>query len=361
MTDERKIAWAVVGAVLLVVLAIFVPARVQRQLRPDPVAALVAIQVAGEDAARTGRVDLAAGTEFTLHAVLEARGRGGRRVYFTDAPALIVDGRRWGGDSLRPWPGPEKPKILWFSVEGPRPFVQLEEEAQLREFALREVYRSDWPRSWSVPGTVRPLREVGTANRRMAAGTPFGTLRYQVKIELFGPASELVPRATYRSAAAVEATTAGDAFPTVVAALDGALAMPSRVFGLTRIELPAELLRRQVARLDRWLQEDVAFSYLLLLRAMVAGVGRSWDDVAWKPVELGAGRPWGEDAPVAGDLLRAGERIVILYQDGGEPGVLDYGDLCFDFVEGPEIRPLSDVFAGEGLVEWTSLQREEER
>jgi hypothetical protein len=356
VTDERKIAWIVLGVVALGLVIVFGPGQLRRELRPDPVAALVAIQPAGEGAARTGRVELAAGTPFTLHAALEAKGLGGNRLFFTDAPALIVDGRRVDGDSLRPWPGPERAKILWFSVEGPRPFVELADDTRLEAFALRENYRSDWPRSWSIPGTVRPLRDVTAPGDRILETPPFGTLRFQVKIELFGIDSELVPVASYRSRGAAEALGEASSFPTVVAALDGPLALPSRVFGLTEIALPAELLRREVSRLDGWFGDDVAFPYLLLLRAMAEAAGRSWDDVRWQAVDLAAGPRWGEGAPAAGDLLRAGERIVVLYRDAGEEGVLDYEDLCLDFLEGPEVRRLEDVFAGEGLVEWTSLQ-----
>jgi hypothetical protein len=36
--------------------------------------------------------------------------------------------------------------------------------------------------------------------------------------------------------------------------------------------------------------------------------------------------------------------------------VIDYGDLCLDFLEGAAIRRLREVFSGEGLVEWTSQE-----
>jgi hypothetical protein len=356
LTDQRKIAWVVAGVVLLVVLVLFVPDRLRQELRPEPVTALVAVQARGEAAARTGRVELAPGTAFALHAVLEARGRSGERVFFTEAPALVVDGSRWDGDSLRPWPGPEKAKVLWFSVEGPRPFVKIEDASHLDGFELREVYRSDWPRSWSIPGTVRPFRDATAAGERILAAEPFGTLCYQVKIELFGPASQLVPVATYRSTAASEATAEPSSFSMVVSSLGGPLELPSRVFGLPQIALPVDLLRRETERLERWFEEDVAFTYLLLLRAMAERAGLSWDAVDWHGLELGAGLPWGQGAPAAGDLLRAGDRIVVLYQDRGEPGVIDYGDLCLDFLEGAAIRRLREVFSGEGLVEWTSLE-----
>ena len=64
---------------------------------------------------------------------------------------------------------------------------------------------------------------------------------------------------------------------------------------------------------------------------------------------------WGEDGVEPGDLLRVGERLVILLQDRGIAGTLDYDDLCFDFFRGASVRPLREVFVGDGLVEWTSF------
>ena len=54
--------------------------------------------------------------------------------------------------------------------------------------------------------------------------------------------------------------------------------------------------------------------------------------------------------------MRVGNRVVVLYEDRGTPGVVDYGDLCFDFVQGVSIRAVSDVFIGSGnTVELASL------
>ena len=50
---------------------------------------------------------------------------------------------------------------------------------------------------------------------------------------------------------------------------------------------------------------------------------------------------------------------MILYEDQGLPGVLDYDDWCFDFVQGISARSLGAVFSGEGAtVEWASLAAE---
>ncbi|MCZ6726824.1 MAG: hypothetical protein O7A98_05650 [Acidobacteria bacterium] len=355
MTDDRKILWAVMGTVGLVVSVIFFSERVQQKLRPDPIRAFVAIQVEGDDHARVGPVEIAAGQEFRLHAVLEAIGRRGRQVFFTEAPALEIFGRRFTGESLRRWSGPEKAKVLWFSVEGPRPFIELPVEVPLSKLAFKENFRADWPRAWSIPGSLRPAREAAVVESRPVERIPFGTQRFHVRIELFGTSSQLVPAATHSSLGATDLAASVDEFPAVVATLPGTLALPSRVFGLPQIDLASDAQRRESVQLKAWYDADLAFSNLLLLRAMVDAAGAQWDDLEWRSVELATGPPWGPGSVAAGDLLRVGQRVVVLFEDRGEIGRLDYEDLCLDFLEGAQIRRLSEVFSGEGLVESTAL------
>ncbi len=357
MSDESKIFWAVVGALALILGILFLPSRVQRELRAGPLRAFVAIQVSGEDVATEGRVEVEAGTAFRLHAVLEAEGRSGRRVYFTEAPGLVVGSERVPDGDLRSWPAPERAKVLWFSVEGARPFVELAEDSPLESFAFQEMFRSDWPRAWSIPGSLLPAREAAARGHERTAALPFGVQRYHARIELFGPSSALVPVATYSSLAALDLPAAAARFPTVIASLNGALALPSRLFGQSQVDLTRVALQRDAATLQKWYEADLVFSYVLALRAVIDRAGTSWDDLDWSAIDLAAGPSWSSDSVASGDLLRAGERVVVLYEDRGVVGVLDYEDLCFDFREGAKVLPLGDVFSGEGLVEWTALRR----
>jgi hypothetical protein len=64
--------------------------------------------------------------------------------------------------------------------------------------------------------------------------------------------------------------------------------------------------------------------------------------------------PWGKAGVAAGDLLRVGNRVVVVYRDDGTPGRLDGADLCFDYLEGPAVERLESVFSVGGLVEWAS-------
>ena len=361
MSRESKIAWAVVGGLAAVLGALFLPGKVRRELRPEPVGAFVAIQVAGEDFATEGRVEVAAGTSFRLHAVLEAAGRGGRRVFFTQAPALVVGGARIPAADVRPWPGPEKAKVLWFSVEGARPLVELPEGTALDSFRFQQIFRPDWPRAWSIPGTLLPAREAAAGGFENPAERPFGTQRFHVRIELFGVASTLVPVATHDSLPADALPAAADRFPTVIASLPGPLGPPSRVFGLSQLDLQGAARSREAEALQAWYEADLAFSYVALLRAMVDRAGVSWEDLEWRALEIAAGPAWSPSSVAAGDLLRAGERVVVLYEDRGAAGLLDYEDLCFDFRAGARVLSLGEVFSGAGLVEWTRLRPAGER
>jgi hypothetical protein len=360
VAEDRKVLWFAVGAIVVILSLLFFSERVQRELRADPIRAHVAIQVEGDDHARTGRVEIPAGTEFELHAVLEASGRGGQRLFFTEAPALVIDGERFDGDSLRGWPGPERAKVLWFSVEGPRPFVELPEDGTLSAVRFQAVFRPDWPRAWSIPGSIRPAREAARAEPPSRA-VDFGTQRFHVRIELFGMSSNLVPVDTYSSTGVDQLLEEVKEFPTVAATLPGSLAMPSRVFGLSQIDLTGTALEREATGLRRWFDDDLAFSKLVLLRGMVDRAGIDWDELEWTAVDLSDGPIWSEGSAAPGDLLRAGERVVVLFEDHGAAGRLDYDDLCLDFLKGPTVRPLREVFSGEGLVERTAVGGNEPR
>ena len=186
----------------------------------------------------------------------------------------------------------------------------------------------------------------------------FGTQRYQVRVELYGREDDLVPQKTLRSWGIADLKEHIDEFPTVSVVVPGAMAPATRVFGLTQLEVPLSSpaeLAEQIAELAR---NRVAYSRLTVLRDQVDGAGKSWQELEWNPLDLTGITPWGEVAGT-GDLLRVGDRVVVLYEDRGEPGVVDYEDLCFDFVQGATVRPLGEVFSSEEgqdrVVEATAL------
>ena len=349
MDTQTKILFSIVLAVGLVVLAVLLQPAIEEQLAPELRTAWVGIEVAGSGVAEIGPVELAAGTPFTLHAVVEAEGP----VYYTEAPALKFGDRDVAPERLRRWNRPLEPKIRWFTVEGSPPYVEIAARTDLERFHFQELYRPDWPLAWSVPGTIEPAKDDHLAVDSALRQRDFGTQRFHVLVELYHAVDKLRPRKQARSWRAAELPREAERFTAVRKVLPGRLAPASAVFGLTQLEVAAAASSQELRReIDELARQGLAFSRATVLRDQVRAAGKRFEELAWRDVDLVAGSsPWS----AAGDLLRVGERAVVLYEDRGRPGAVDYDDLCFDYVQGAEVRRLGDVFSGAGVVELASL------
>lgn len=351
---ERLPLFVILALVTAAALAFLFWPRVRQELAPTPVGALVAI-AAGDGPAVVGPVELPAGEEFRLHAVLVAQARDGSRVYYTEAPALVIGGEPVPAAALRPWQGGEEVKVLWFTVEGNKPFVELEPGQEVSDgFTLREVLRPQWPQTATIPGRLEPANDDSLVREGARVDNPFGTQRYHARIEIYDRSSRFIPVERYKSPAAVEALEDPGSFPTVVASLPGELAPASVVFGLTQIQPPAEAPRELQERIVELAAARLAFSQITVIDAMLRRAGVTVGQLGWRRIDLEAGPPWG-GAVAPGSLLRVGDRVVVLYEDQGQPGILDRQDLVFDYVLGAAVRPLSAVFGGGGEVELAPL------
>jgi len=349
MTRPGRLLIAALALAVVILLAWPASRRVRRDLALEAVAAWVAVERGAAGQAEVGRFALPAGEDFTLHAVLEAR-RGGRRLFFTEAERVVIEGEELGGEQLRPWEGDGlQARVLWFTVEPRSPVVRAAEEvAQLR---YQSNFRADWPRAWQVPGRLDAYRRRLTAGDGDLAGR-FGTQRFQVRIELFGRGSSIRPEHRVVSAGPDDLLAAPALFPGAVATLPGVLGPASRVFGLPQVvgDLGAEPARL----VARWHEEALAFTLPLLLREMAGAAQRPWQELSWRTIDLADGPAWGDGGVAPGDLVRVGNRVVVLYRDDGATGRLDGRDFCFDYLEGASVERLEAVFAGEGLVDWAS-------
>ena len=385
MSSEQKIFWIIVAVLVVVVAAVLFTPSLEEYAAPHPEAAWVAIQPQGADAATLGPVALPAGTPFTLHAVLEAKSRGGDTVYYTEAPALVRDGERVPAESVRRWERRGQVKVLWFTIEGSQPVLDLAPgETAAERFKPLAFLRDDWPFAWSVPGHLESANDDSFASPASNVERPFGTQRFQVRLEIVGQGDEgdeLVPKTSFASWGADRLREDADRFPTVTESLPGPAGPASAVFGLTQVRLPkdegppdgvsaAELdalargeLRQELVELTR---QRLAFATLPVLREVLDAAGADAGALPWRYVSVDGTARWG-DAVHPGDLLRSGQRVVVLYADAapgqaGETkpapgdGVLDGDDLAFDFAFGAVVRPLSAVFEdGGGQVEWVPL------
>lgn len=349
MESQNRILLIAAVVVSLIVVVIMLQPAVRRELAPELKSAWVGIEVAGSGEAVVGPVEIASGTAFTLHAVVEAEDRRGRPIFYTEAPRLRFPDRQVAPESLRRWDLPEIAKMRWFTVEGRRPFVELEPGAGPGELVFEELLRSDWPIAWSIPGDLSLANVKHLSDAPITRNLPFGTQRYQVRLELYDDDEQMIPSQTIRAWGSAEVGTQPERFPTVRAALPGRLAAASEVFGLIHVEPGVDTDPETLALLEGLSRRGLVFSRATVLRDHLQTAGRTLESLLWSQIELDGSRRW-DDGVAAGDLLRAGNRVVVLYEDRGEPGVVDYADLCFDYVQGAKVRELRDVFTGEGLV-----------
>lgn len=344
---ENRTFWIVVVVIVIAVAALLLEPTVQEQLAPEVESAWVAIEVADRGLAEVGPIRIEPGTPFQLHAVVGARERSGELLYYTQAQRLILDGEEIPADRLRTWDRRKPIKLRWYTVEGRWPFLPLELETGIAAFQMQPFLRSDWPLAWSIPGEIDAANDDHIETDSPLEQQLFGIQRYQVRFELYRTEDELVPEQVIRSWGVDELRANIDHFPTVEMGEPGPLGAAMRVFGLTQLEIPTEAAAEVSRQVDELARNRIAYSRATMLRDLLADADQKFSELSWQSVDLAGDRRWGESAG-PGDLLRVGDRWVVLYEDRGEPGVLDYQDLCFDFVQGAEVRELAAIFSGEG-------------
>jgi hypothetical protein len=355
MSTEKKVLLAVSVVVGLLVVVLFSSEVIEKEIAPRPKAAWVAIEVGDSGIARTGPVEIGSGTSFRLHAVLEAETFTGDTIYYTEANQLEIQGVAIPSPALRVWNRSTEPRVLWFTVDGFKPYVELGSGFDLQDFRFQENFRADWPRTWSIPGDLRPRGERDMKSSPVEGLSRFGTQRYHVRVEIFGPKSEITPAIRLQSLKAEDLPERSGEFSTVRATLPDGLAVPTGVYGLSQIEAHSEVEDTVAEQLTEWFQGGLTFSRLRLLRETLQRAGTNYGDLQWSAVELSVDQVWGERGVGAGDLLRVGDRWVVILHDTAVEGLLDRSDLCLDFDKGARIRQIGEVFTGEGLVEWASL------
>jgi hypothetical protein len=354
VNTARKVYLTVTAVAVVLLVALWLEPRVRERLQPQPVAAYVAIEAALGAPAVVGPVEVAAGAPFTVHAVLEARERDGESVYYTEASALRIGGRDVPGDRLLRWSTEQRTRLLWFTVEPWAPFLALGPGQKLDQVSYQELFHPEWPMQWAVEGRLDARSDDELVAGELHERRRFGTQRYQVWIELYSDQRALVPAARFRSWGTAELEQRVAEFPTVTAVLPGAAAPASAVFGLTGVVLAPDTDPELYEEVARRAEQRLLFSDVWVLREILRVSGSRIEAIEWQRVDLLAGPRW-DQGVAAGDLLRVGARWVVAYRDHDGDGALGPGDLCLDFEKGAAIRLLSDVFVGDGEIEWAHL------
>ena len=344
---ENRAFWIIVALLVLGIGFVFLQPTVEDRLAPTLTDAWVAIEVDGTGVARVGPVEMTEGQEFTLHAVVSGTKRNGEIVYYTGAERLILGGQEVAAESLQPWDRNRPVKIRWYTLEGRLPFVNLENEG-ISAFRFESFLRSDWPLAWSIPGAIDSANDDHLQSEDTVPRPKLGTQRYRTQLELYRFEDDLLPTQVVRSWDVEHLKEKVESFPTATILSNDGAREASRWLGLTQLVPPPDPSTELVRQIDELAGHHIAFSRLTLLRDLARAAGTSFSELTWSTLDVSGEARWQADAE-AGDLLRVGDRVVVLFRDLGEPGIVDYQDLCFDFVQGIETRALGAVFSGEGL------------
>ncbi len=344
---ENRAFWIIVALLVLGIGFVFLQPTVEDHLAPTLTDAWVAIEVEGTGVARVGPVEIDEGQEFTLHAVVGGTKRNGETVYYTAAERLILGDQEIPAESVQPWDRNRPVKIRWYTLEGRLPFVNLA-NGGISAFRFESFLRSDWPLAWSIPGAIDSANDDHLQSEDTVPRPRLGTQRYRTQLELYRFEDDLLPTQVVRSWDVEDLKEKIESFPTVtIASMDGAREA-SRWLGLTQLVPPPEPSSELVRQIDELASHRIGFSRLTLLRDLARAAGTSFSELTWSTLDIAGEAGWQSEAE-AGDLLRVGDRVVVLFRDLGQPGIVDYQDLCFDFVQGMETRALGAVFSGEGL------------
>ena len=335
----------VAAAVAVGAAVLWLAPKAQEARTPKLVRAWVGVEVGGEGVARTGTVEVGAGEDFRLHAVVEAhRGDDGEAVYYSATPRVVLDGQEVGALPVENLGVLGRVRLLWFSVENGLPFREVEHGSDLANLGYEQFFRPEWGSTWSIDGSLEANFDSWVEDDGPAIERDFGTLRYQVWVETSLDEDALVPDQRVKSAALPDATR-------VEARLPEALAVPSAVFGLPGIVRGGgDWDAAALSRLQELHGERLAFSRVTVLHELLGAAGVDWEDLNWRLAPLDGSEPWttpDAGSPAPGDLVRVADRWVVLLRDesgAGEAGMLDGADLCLDFDAGAAVRRLDQVF-----------------
>lgn len=337
--------WWISGAIVLAIVAWRFLPEVENPLAPEPVRALVAVAAGDAKVAQSGRFDLPAGTPFRLFAVLEARDWRGRSVWYTEAPGLTIEGESIAANRVLRWPAELRVQVRWLTVEPFAPYLEVGTADDLDRLRYVDEFHPEWGSGWSAAGAIDPRLAVLGAGSPLRP-LPFGTQRYAVRIERFVSDQALTPATRWSSPGADDVSANSAAATSVVGRLPAPLAIVSAAVGRIVLGVQDSLDEVLAARLVALHARGEAVVATRLWADHLDASGRTPGDLVWRPTDLAAAElVWGQDVE-PGDLLQAGDRLVVLWRDEGIAGRLDPADRVFDASRGLRLVRIDEVFRG---------------
>jgi hypothetical protein len=178
------VIFGVVFGVFMVYKALY-PIYLKSQV-PVLDAAWVVSKTGGEAAATTDPKFIVEGDDITLYAVARGGKKGSKDTYyFTEAPALVIDGEAVPADRIRPWqPSWGDIRVFWYKVEPEG--SAFPEIASLEEIPYRHSFCTGWGSTWSHSVDVTPDYKPYHKDN-------VGTMRYKVKFVLYWGDNQVNP------------------------------------------------------------------------------------------------------------------------------------------------------------------------
>ena len=340
--------------------------------------AWVVSMVDGEAVAGTDPKFVTEGQDIMLYAVAAGKLKGeDERCYFTNAPALMIDGEKIPEEQVMQWDTAWGDiRVLWFKVE-PRA-KSYEDITSLQEITYKETFCSDWKSTWQHSVDVTP-------NQFPYHVDNVGVMRYKVKFALYWEDDAVTPYRKVDSPGIETITGAGigDAVHRVaIAGSNPDTGVYRAFFNVPYLREPWEAPSIEHHPAERFIASgghdlviaahrlagDSALAYTpagdlqkyakLLYKNLLLYADRSYREKS----RTGSRIPFGKNGVRPGDILMQGEAVGILLRDEGGmrvgAGVLSDDDrIITNYKNFPGESQVGDIFDdGFAVLRWTGSE-----
>ena len=157
--------------------------------------AWVVSQLAGEEIASNEPKLVKKGEPIKLYTVIAGKKYNREELtYFTNAPALILDGRIIPPDKIEHWQRRwGVVKVLWFKIDTEKETYIPAEEGLIPTIAYHEEYFSEWGFSWDKIVEVTPELDLNPFTQELKVRQDYGTIRFKVQALIYTKDNPVIP------------------------------------------------------------------------------------------------------------------------------------------------------------------------